>query len=72
MKQSIFFISILILLIGCKVDHKKTDKSTTNEIFAAELDSIHAEQLEDLIQVPIRDKFNEKYRGHYSYNLSST
>lgn len=74
MKQNIFFISTLILIIGCSTTTEKTQ--TENAIEAQveysieRLDSIPGQELEELIQVPIRNKFEEKYSGHYSFTTN--
>jgi len=73
MKQPIFFIWTLILTNGCTT---KTEKTQTENVIEAKveysierLDSIPGQELEELIKVPIRNKFEEKYRGHYSFAI---
>jgi hypothetical protein len=75
MKHIAFFILITILLIQCKPKSEKTQK--TNEVtplvenMIKRLDSISAEELENIISIPIRSKFNEKYSGYYSFENDS-
>ena len=70
MKQNIFYILTLILIIGCSTKTEKeqteivTDTVVKNSI--ERLDSISAQELEKLIKVPVRNKFDEKYSGYYS------
>ena len=71
MKQTIFFKLILILIIGCPTNTEKNQTEIATETqgknFIERLDSISAQELEELIKMPIRNKFNEKYSGYYSY-----
>jgi len=71
MKQTIFFILTLILTIGCstKTEENQTENVTETvvENSIERLDSISAQELEKLIGVPVRNKFDENYSGHYSF-----
>lgn len=71
MKQITFFILTLILINCCSTKTEKTQTKILNELQVKNsillLDSISAQELEELIKVPIRNKFDEKYRGYYSY-----
>ena len=74
MKQNIFFILTLILIVGCYTKPKKNQTEivtlTQVENLIERLDSISAQELEELIKVPIQNKFNEKYSGQYSYSTN--
>ena len=74
MKQTIFFILTLILIVGCstKPEKNQTEIVTLTQVenLIERLDSISAQELEELIKVPIRNKFDEKYSGQYSYSTN--
>jgi hypothetical protein len=71
MKQTIFFILTLILTIGCSTKTEENQTEIVTETMVKNsierLDSISAQELEELIKVPVRNKFDEKYSGHYSF-----
>ncbi|WP_019039708.1 hypothetical protein [Psychroflexus tropicus] len=71
MKQNIFYILTLILIIGCSTKTEKNqteiETETVVENSIERLDSISAQELEKLIKVPVRNKFDEMYNGHYSF-----
>lgn len=64
----------LILTIGCstKTENSQTEIETEAVVGISieRLDSISAQDLEELINVPVRMKFDEKYNGHYSFTIN--
>ena len=67
MRQYLFFILTLILIIGCSDKTGKTQTETEVMNSIERLDSISAQEFEELINIPIRKKFDEKYSGYFSY-----
>jgi hypothetical protein len=69
MKQLIFLISTLVFFFSCAPKAEKS--SVKNETLSIvknhkiQVDSIFGQELEKLIHIPIRNKFNEKYNGYY-------
>lgn len=59
MKQTIFFILTLTVLISCSKKIEKSQNETEEENFIEQLDSISAQELEELIKFPVRNKFDK-------------
>jgi len=71
MKLFTFFILTLILIFGCSTKTEKTQTEIETKLQVENsierLDSISAQELEKLIKIPIRNKFDEEYSGFYSF-----
>lgn len=59
------FITLFIFL-SCNSHQEKSNNSSNLNILISKIDSISAENLEKLVQIPIRNKFGETYNGYYS------
>lgn len=74
MKNITRFILVLILIFGCDANNRKekTKIIPKDKIVKSikRIDSISGQELEMLIKVPIRKKFNEKYFGYYSFTTN--